>query len=86
MGQVIGAVLAESVAIAEKAAKLVAVRYEELPPVMTIEDAIAADRYDLMGTPRLVLWDVEGRRLLPVFNLEISSGCRRSLCFFARSP
>lgn len=44
MGQVIGAVLAESAAIAEKAAKLVTVRYEELPPVMTIEDAIAADR------------------------------------------
>ena len=45
MGQVIGAVLAESAAIADKAAKLVTVRYEDLPAIMTIEDAIAADRY-----------------------------------------
>eukprot|EP00752_Nemacystus_decipiens_P001721 g1664.t1 len=45
VGQVIGAVLAESAALAETAAKLVTVRYEELPTVMTIEDAIAADSY-----------------------------------------
>eukprot|EP00903_Cladosiphon_okamuranus_P009641 g9174.t1 len=45
VGQVIGAVLAESAAIAEEAAKLVTVRYEELPAVMTIEDAIAADSF-----------------------------------------
>eukprot|EP00752_Nemacystus_decipiens_P001718 g1661.t2 len=45
VGQVIGAVLAESAALAEKAAKLVTVRYEELPTVMTIEDAIAADSF-----------------------------------------
>ncbi|CBJ27195.1 conserved unknown protein [Ectocarpus siliculosus] len=45
LGQVIGAVLAESAAIAESAAKLVMVRYEELPSIMTIEDAIAADSY-----------------------------------------
>ncbi|CAM9382433.1 unnamed protein product, partial [Hapterophycus canaliculatus] len=45
VGQVIGAVLADTAAIAEQAAKLVAVRYEELPAVMTIEDAIAADRF-----------------------------------------
>lgn len=44
VGQVIGAILAESPAIAEKAAKFVTVRYEELPAVMTIEDAIAAER------------------------------------------
>ncbi|CAM9977677.1 unnamed protein product, partial [Ectocarpus sp. 8 AP-2014] len=41
----IGAVLAESAAIAERAAKLVTVRYEELPFIMTIEDAIAAESY-----------------------------------------
>jgi len=45
VGQVIGAVLADSAAIAEKAAKLVSVEYEELPAVMTIEDAIAAGRW-----------------------------------------
>lgn len=45
MGQVIGAVLAESAAVAEQSARLVTVQYEDLPAVMTIEDAIAADRY-----------------------------------------
>ncbi|CAM9651506.1 unnamed protein product [Laminaria digitata] len=44
LGQVIGAVLAETPVLAEKAAKLVTVRYEELPTIMTIDEAIAADR------------------------------------------
>ena len=44
MGQVIGAVLAETSVLADKAAKLVTVRYEELPAIMTIDDAIAANR------------------------------------------
>lgn len=48
VGQVIGAVLAESAAVAKQAAKLVRVQYEELPSLMTIEDAIAADRYWLV--------------------------------------
>lgn len=42
----IGAVLAETAALAEQAAKVVTVRYEELPAVMTIEDAIVADRFE----------------------------------------
>lgn len=44
MGQVIGAVLADSSALAEAAAKLVTVQYEDLPRIMTIEEAIEADR------------------------------------------
>ena len=44
MGQVIGAILAESPEIAEKAAKLVSVEYQDLPALMTIEEAIGAER------------------------------------------
>ena len=44
MGQVIGAILAESPEIADTAVKLVSVRYEDLPVIMTIEEAIGADR------------------------------------------
>lgn len=44
VGQVIGAVLAETATLAEKAAKKVTVRYEDLPAIITIEDAIAAER------------------------------------------
>lgn len=46
MGQVIGAVLADTPEIAKRAAALVVVGYEELPIVMTIEDAISAERCD----------------------------------------
>lgn len=46
--------LAESAAIAESAAKLVTVRYEELPAIMTIEDAIAAERHVLCLIPGTV--------------------------------
>ncbi|CAM9234191.1 unnamed protein product, partial [Hapterophycus canaliculatus] len=45
VGQIIGAVLADTAAIAKQAAKHVTVRYEELPALMTIEDAIVAERY-----------------------------------------
>lgn len=44
MGQVIGAVLAETPALAEEAAKKVTVRYEDLPAIITIDDAIAVER------------------------------------------
>lgn len=44
VGQIIGAVLADSPILAEKAAKLVVVRYEDLPALVTIEEAIAANR------------------------------------------
>lgn len=44
MGQIIGAVLADTPDIAKRAAELVVIAYEELPIVMTIEDAISAER------------------------------------------
>lgn len=44
MGQVIGAILAESPEIAKKAVELVSVQYEDLPTLFTIEDAISANR------------------------------------------
>ena len=43
VGQIIGVVVAESEAAARGAAKQVRVQYEDLPAVLTIEDAIAAD-------------------------------------------
>lgn len=44
-GQPIGLVVAETLEAAERAAKLVKVEYEELPPVITIEDAIGAKSF-----------------------------------------
>ncbi|KAL9980567.1 hypothetical protein ACROYT_G009170 [Oculina patagonica] len=45
VGQVIGAVIAETKDVALKAAKAVKIEYEDLPPIITIEDAIAANSY-----------------------------------------
>ncbi|XP_038073974.1 xanthine dehydrogenase/oxidase-like [Patiria miniata] len=45
VGQLIGLVVADSQAIAQKAAKLVQVEYEELPAIITIEEAIEQDSY-----------------------------------------
>lgn len=44
-GQPIGMVYAESAAIAQAAAKLVVVQYEELPAILSISEAIAADSF-----------------------------------------
>ena len=49
VGAVIGLVVAESEAAARRGARAVEVQYEELKPVLTIEDAIAAGSY-LAGT------------------------------------
>lgn len=60
VGTVIGAVLADTPEIAKRAAALVVVGYEELPTVMTIEDAISAERCDRRkwcSIRRLCLWD-----------------------------
>jgi len=45
VGQVIGLICADSHAIAHKAAKLVKIEYEEQKPILSIDDAIAADSY-----------------------------------------
>ena len=62
----IGAILAESPEIAETAAKLVTVQYEDLPALFTIEDAIGANRCEVLqyieGT---MLSKKEGETLLP---------------------
>ncbi|XP_077865877.1 xanthine dehydrogenase/oxidase-like, partial [Saccoglossus kowalevskii] len=44
-GQIIGAIIAESREIARHAAKRVVVGYEDLKPILTIEDAIEAESY-----------------------------------------
>jgi xanthine dehydrogenase/oxidase len=45
VGQLIAGVLAASQAIAQRAAKLVNVEYKDLPAIISIEDAIAANSY-----------------------------------------
>lgn len=44
-GQPIGMILADSAKHAEAGARVVAIKYEELPAILTIEDAIQADSY-----------------------------------------
>ncbi|XP_077869256.1 xanthine dehydrogenase/oxidase-like [Saccoglossus kowalevskii] len=44
-GQIIGAIIAENREIARHAAKRVVVEYEDLKPILTIEDAIEAESY-----------------------------------------
>ncbi|XP_015770301.1 PREDICTED: xanthine dehydrogenase/oxidase-like [Acropora digitifera] len=50
VGQIIGAVLAETQSQAQRAAKMVKITYEELPRILTIEEAIAAESF-LDSTP-----------------------------------
>jgi xanthine dehydrogenase large subunit len=44
-GQAVAAVAADSLAVARQAVKLVAVGYEKLTPILSIEDALAAESY-----------------------------------------
>lgn len=52
MGQIIGAVIADTQTHAQRAAKTVQVKYEELTPIITIKEAIAANSY--YGEPRVI--------------------------------
>nr|XP_006811949.1 PREDICTED: xanthine dehydrogenase/oxidase-like [Saccoglossus kowalevskii] len=45
VGQIIGAIVADDKAIAQRAAKQVIVHYDELDPIITIEDAISKESY-----------------------------------------
>ncbi len=54
-GQVIGAIVADTQAIAQKAARMVDIKYEELSPiVVTIDDAIKHKSYHI-GSPKLLV-------------------------------
>lgn len=44
-GQPLGIVVAETLEAAEKAARLVKVKYEDLKPIITVEDAIEAKSF-----------------------------------------
>ncbi|XP_078350679.1 xanthine dehydrogenase/oxidase-like [Oculina patagonica] len=45
VGQIIGAIAAETQAQAQRAAKMVKITYEDLPRILTIEEAIAAESF-----------------------------------------
>ncbi|KAK6033829.1 hypothetical protein COOONC_28666 [Cooperia oncophora] len=47
MGQVIGIVVAKESEVARRAGRLVKVQYQELPAVLTMEEAIARQSYHL---------------------------------------
>jgi hypothetical protein len=73
LAQVIGVVVAETEPLARRAAKAVKVMYEDLPAVISIEDAIAADSYyEKYHGDSLVSGDLEagfaGARGLGLFN------------------
>ncbi|XP_034253474.1 xanthine dehydrogenase-like [Thrips palmi] len=57
-GQLVAAVLATEQSVARRAAGLVKVEYQDLPAVLTIEDAIAADSY-LVPPAVLAVGDVD---------------------------
>ncbi|XP_072032537.1 xanthine dehydrogenase/oxidase-like [Amphiura filiformis] len=52
VGQIIGGIVAENQAIAQRAAKLVKIQYEELEPIITIEDAI--EKQSFLKDPLIV--------------------------------
>eukprot|EP00094_Tigriopus_californicus_P013136 TCALIF_12703-PA protein Name:"Similar to XDH Xanthine dehydrogenase/oxidase (Gallus gallus)" AED:0.07 eAED:0.07 QI:278/0.8/0.66/1/1/1/6/364/1546 len=59
IGQVIGIIAAETQEAAQKAAKLVRVDYEELKPIVTIEEAIAANSFHPWANNTIAKGDVE---------------------------
>ncbi|KAF9981656.1 hypothetical protein BGZ65_003715 [Modicella reniformis] len=58
VGQTIGIIVADTQAIAQEAARMVKVEYHDLPSLLTIDEAIAADSY-IPITKKLVKGDVD---------------------------
>ena len=59
VGQVIGAIVAVNQEVAQAATRLVRVEYQDLPAVITIEEAIAAGSYHHWDNNVIVNGDVE---------------------------
>ncbi|KAF9348535.1 hypothetical protein BGX34_002424 [Mortierella sp. NVP85] len=58
IGQTIGIIVADTQAIAQEAARMVKVEYQDLPPIVTIDEAIAANSF-LPFTRTLIKGDVD---------------------------
>ena len=59
VGMVIGAVVARDQDTAQRAARLVAVEYEDLPAIVTMEQAIAAGSYHAWPNNKIETGDVD---------------------------
>ncbi|KAF9163837.1 hypothetical protein DFQ27_002984 [Actinomortierella ambigua] len=58
VGQIIGVIVGDSQAIAQEGARMVKIEYEDLPVIVTIDEAIAADSYIPM-TKSIIKGDVD---------------------------
>ena len=59
VGMTIGAVVAENQTIAQKAARLVNIKYEDLPAIITMEEAIEADSYHHWANNKIEFGNVD---------------------------
>ncbi|CAG8659138.1 915_t:CDS:10, partial [Gigaspora rosea] len=77
VGQIIGLIVAETKKIAQEAKDLVKIEYEELPYILTIEEAIEQNSYYPM-TPQLAQGDIEKgfKEVDHIFEGEARSGAQ----------
>lgn len=69
-GQVIGAVIADNQKIAQRAARLVKVKYDDLPPVLTVHEAIEKKSY-FEGYPKTITkGDVDKAFAMATYSIE----------------
>ncbi|CAG8812762.1 37088_t:CDS:2, partial [Racocetra persica] len=59
IGHVIGLIVAETKKIAQEAKRLVKIEYEELPHILTIDEAIEQNSFFPMTPPQIVRGDIE---------------------------
>ena len=59
VGMIIGAVVAENQAIAQTAARLVTIEYEDLPAIITMEEAIKAESYHHWANNKIEFGNVD---------------------------